>query len=68
MQPGDRKVSTKTARLRDGRPYVGNAQFLGQGIKKSCGKCAKHFSVQSMKHHRIYGAVCAECSTKKAAA
>lgn len=61
-------MTTKTARLKDGSAYQGNQMFLGQGIKRSCGKCSKHFPVQFMKHHRIYGAVCAECSTKKAAA
>lgn len=58
-------MTTKTARMRDGSAYQGNSMFLGQGIKKSCGKCGKHFASSGMKHHRIYGAICSGCAEAK---
>ena len=59
-------MSTTPGKYADGRPYDGNRQYLGQGIKRSCGKCRQHKGSAGFTKHRIFGMICPECAKVKA--
>ena len=55
----------KQARMRDGSAYAGHTQYLGQGIKRSCGKCRGHASPTGFRLVKPWGLICPSCQEKK---
>lgn len=53
-------MSLSSARMRDGKLYERNQQFVGNGKKRSCGKCGR-FLTSGFKKVGAYGLCCAEC-------
>lgn len=52
--------SAPPPKMRDGSPYSGHTQFLGGGIRRSCGKCGQFFQT-GMKKVRPWGLCCEKC-------
>lgn len=48
-------------KMTNGQAYAGHKLFLGNGVRKSCGKCGEHKSQTEMRKFRMYGLCCAKC-------
>lgn len=53
------------AKTTEGKPYVGNQQFAGQGVKRSCAKCSQFFPIGQLKLRKPWGSVCPACKGDK---
>lgn len=49
------------AKMRDGTPYAGHRQFLGTGLRRSCGKCNTFGPLTDFKLMRPWGMCCSKC-------
>lgn len=49
------------AKMRDGTPYAGHLQFVGPGLRRSCGKCGEFRPLSDFKLMRPFGMCCAKC-------
>lgn len=54
-------MSMPPAKLTDGTSYVGNQQYAGMGVKRSCGRCSKHVPIGQLKMRKPFGLVCEFC-------
>jgi hypothetical protein len=43
------------------QPYRGNDQYLGAGVRKSCGKCGEHKTPGGGWMHHLFGWCCEAC-------
>lgn len=57
-------MSMPPAKLTTGQPYAGNQLYAGQGVKRSCAKCAKFVPIGQLKQMKPWGCVCPECKGK----
>lgn len=50
-----------TPKTRDGKPYVGNQMFMGNGVQRSCAKCGTHHPPGKLKKLAPWGLCCEFC-------